>query len=260
MVEFFLFCFCFVFFVQMRYSRGARRTKLCIFFNYFGQCILVSTGAAVLEEESKAREKKDQTQILFSYEEAIGFCIGNIVRDKDGVSAAAVFGEMSHHLYSTRSAEEKQLGPIAAELNRLNVQYGFFCQSNGHFYYRDTAVVDAIFARLRNNGKYVEKYGGGDGGGGSDGGGDGGGSLELVIQDIRDLTGGPGYDSSYPDKLPILPTSSAHMLTYTCVLLFLFIQKFFFFFIFFYTCLNFAMTTYVDSSLFFLFGINTNKS
>ena len=169
----------------------------------------------MLEEESKAREKKDQTQILFSYEEAIGFCIGNIVRDKDGVSAAAVFGEMSHHLYSTRSAEEKQLGPIAAELNRLNVQYGFFCQSNGHFYYRDTAVVDAIFARLRNNGKYVEKYGGGDGGG----------PLELVIQDIRDLTGGPGYDSSYPDKLPILPTSSAHMLTYTCVLLFFFIQK-----------------------------------
>ena len=117
-IFFVLFLFCF-FCSNEVLTRG--KTNESIFFNYFGQCILVSTGAAVLEEESKAREKKDQTQILFSYEEAIGFCIGNIVRDKDGVSAAAVFGEMSHHLYSTRSAEEKQLGPIAAELNRLNM-------------------------------------------------------------------------------------------------------------------------------------------
>ena len=41
---------------------------------------MFQTGAAVLEEESKNKEKKDQTEILFSYEEAIGFCIGNIVR------------------------------------------------------------------------------------------------------------------------------------------------------------------------------------
>ena len=132
---------------------------------------------------------------------------------------------------SVDNDERMNLSPIATELNRLNIQYGFFCQSNGHFYYRNTTVVDAIFTRLRNNGKYVEKYGGGgedgDGeGGGGEGGGEGGGGgggkggeggrpLELVIQDIRDLTGGPGYDSSYPNKLPILPTSSAHMLTYT---------------------------------------------
>lgn len=32
-------------------------------------------------------------QVLFAYEEAIGFCIGDLVKDKDGVTAAAVFAE-----------------------------------------------------------------------------------------------------------------------------------------------------------------------
>jgi phosphomannomutase len=33
--------------------------------------------------------------VLFSYEESIGFCCGDVVFDKDGVIGAAVFAEMS---------------------------------------------------------------------------------------------------------------------------------------------------------------------
>lgn len=33
-------------------------------------------------------------QTIFSYEEAIGFCCGNLVRDKDGVSAASVISQL----------------------------------------------------------------------------------------------------------------------------------------------------------------------
>jgi phosphomannomutase len=33
--------------------------------------------------------------VIFSYEEALGYCIGDIVVDKDGVSAAAVVMEMA---------------------------------------------------------------------------------------------------------------------------------------------------------------------
>ena len=91
-------------------------------------------------------------KMLFAYEEAIGFCIGNIVRDKDGVSAAAVFAEMAHHFYKERAAingtsgggstkeepeepspkrRKQELSPIAAEL-----------LSGGHFF--DTKGVTRL--------------------------------------------------------------------------------------------------------------------
>jgi len=177
----------------------------------------MGTRAGVLadEDEREKKSEQDKTKMLFAYEEAIGFCIGDIVRDKDGVSAAAVFAEMSHHLYREHSGKvgkdttvageadepttkkrKHNTGPIASELSRLNHTYGFFSQCNGHFYYSDTTVVDSIFARLRSNGKYWLTCG------------------PLKIRDVRDLTGS-GRDTSTVDQRPTLPTSNAHMLTYT---------------------------------------------
>jgi phosphomannomutase len=37
-------------------------------------------------------------QVVLAFEESIGFCCGDIVNDKDGVSAAAVFAEMAGQL------------------------------------------------------------------------------------------------------------------------------------------------------------------
>jgi len=35
---------------------------------------------------------------LFSYEEALGYCVGDIICDKDGISAAGVLVEMANIL------------------------------------------------------------------------------------------------------------------------------------------------------------------
>ena len=43
-------------------------------------------------------------QVLFAFEEAIGFMLGPMFRDKDGVSAAAVFAEMAAELYESGSS------------------------------------------------------------------------------------------------------------------------------------------------------------
>ena len=75
--------------------------------------------------------RKMGKQVLFSYEEAIGFCIGDIVRDKDGVVAAAVFTEMAQYLKN-----EKQLS-VTAHLDQLCQKYGYFAQYNGYLYWSD---------------------------------------------------------------------------------------------------------------------------
>ena len=40
-------------------------------------------------------------EVLFAYEEAIGYMYGNTVLDKDGISAAAIMAEYAGWLYTT---------------------------------------------------------------------------------------------------------------------------------------------------------------
>ncbi|RLN88079.1 hypothetical protein BBJ28_00015457 [Nothophytophthora sp. Chile5] len=128
--------------------------------------------------------------VLFSFEEAIGFCVGDIVKDKDGVAAAAVFAEMAVQLEARRHIT------VAQHLTALYERYGHFVTQNHYVKCYDPEKTRAIFTRLRNNGEYWPKCG------------------DFVIAHVRDLT--TGYDSAQPDKRAVLPvSSSSEMITYT---------------------------------------------
>ena len=125
---------------------------------------------------------------LFSFEEAIGFCVGDLVKDKDGVTAGAVFYEM----YSAKAASTTLLSLLDA----LKTRYGYYMTKNKYFICHDPPTIKRIFAAIRGNGEYPRACG------------------RFPIRYVRDLT--LGYDSEQQDKRPVLPVSaSSEMLTFT---------------------------------------------
>jgi len=136
---------------------------------------------------------QDGKTVLFAFEEAIGFMCGTAVLDKDGVSAAAVIGELIAFL----NAKDMTL---LDQLNSIYLEYGYHCTLNSYYLCYDPATTDRIFSRIRsfNSGQpdsYPEQLGG------------------LKVVDVRDLT--TGYHASKPDHLATLPSSrSSHMITF----------------------------------------------
>lgn len=127
--------------------------------------------------------------VLLAFEESIGFCCGDLVNDKDGVCAAAVFAEMAVQLYGRG-------GTVTRHLDSLYARYGHFISRQGYVVVPDPKLTVAIFDRLRDAGRYPSACG------------------PYAIAHVRDLT--VGYDSSTADKKTTLPasTSSQH-LTFT---------------------------------------------
>lgn len=142
---------------------------------------------------NKAKELIDKgNKVLFAFEEAIGYMATEFVLDKDGVSAAAIVAEMASFLACKNITLNGQLKAIYEE-------YGYHITKASYFICHDPKTTEKMFANLRNyNGtnQYPKTCG------------------KFEISDIRDLT--TGYDSSQPNKKPVLPTSqSSQMITFT---------------------------------------------
>ncbi|KAF7236600.1 Glucose 1,6-bisphosphate synthase [Varanus komodoensis] len=131
-------------------------------------------------------------EVLFAFEESIGFMCGTSVLDKDGVSAAVVIAEMAACL----DARGRTLAQQLAEIYRT---YGCHISRTSYFLCYDPATIKRIFERLRNfdlPNTYPACCG------------------TYGVLDVRDVT--TGYDSSQPDKRSVLPVSkNSQMITFT---------------------------------------------
>lgn len=129
--------------------------------------------------------------VLFTYEEALGYCIGDVLCDKDGVSGAAVAMEMASQL-------RKDGKSLRDHLKALYAHYGEFVSYNSYVISHDAAVTDKIFLRLREGGPtggYWTTCAG------------------EAVTAIVDVT--KGYDSRSADHSSALPlTPESHMIMF----------------------------------------------
>ncbi|VDP18478.1 unnamed protein product [Onchocerca flexuosa] len=138
---------------------------------------------------NKADELRRQGKtVLCAWEESIGFMLGNAL-DKDGISAAATFAELTCYLHS------KELS-LAQQLLNIYNKYGFHLNSNSYWFVPNQTATKNIFGKIRQDKKYPQKIG------------------KFDVKYVRDLT--IGYDNEQPGNKPILPLStSSEMITFT---------------------------------------------
>jgi phosphomannomutase len=79
----------------------------------------VLPGFKWIANKAMSLEKQQNARFVFGYEEAIGYTVGTLVRDKDGVSAAAIFGELAS-FYARKGVS------ILEKLQQLYRRYGLF--------------------------------------------------------------------------------------------------------------------------------------
>jgi phosphomannomutase len=155
------------------------------------------TGFKWIGSRAAELNRSGQYRSIFCYEEAIGFCCGDVIFDKDGISALGVFADLAMSVYGSTNQQHMQLQD---HMQSLYDKYGEFVSRNGYFFINDPSVVTVIFDQMTSQGTFsqlltdmaVESY---------------------KVESFRYL-GEPGYDSTTADKKPTLPTSkSSPMMT-----------------------------------------------
>ncbi|XP_018422734.1 PREDICTED: phosphoglucomutase-2 [Nanorana parkeri] len=142
---------------------------------------------------NRAKELIDQGKnVLFAFEEAIGYMCCPFVLDKDGVSAAVIAAEMASYL-ATKNLT------LSQQLNAIFKKYGYHISRNSYFLCYDQTTIKNLFDKLRSydgDSGYPKLCG------------------KFQVTGVRDLT--TGYDNNQPDNEAILPTSkSSQMITFT---------------------------------------------
>jgi phosphomannomutase len=152
------------------------------------------TGFKWIGSRAAELNRSGQYRSIFCYEEAIGFCCGDVIFDKDGISALGVFADLAMSVYCTKNMQ------LQDHMQSLYDKYGEFVSRNGYFFMNDPSVVSIIMDQMTSQGTFSQLL------------------TEMAVgpykvESFRYL-GEPGYDSTTADKNPTLPTSkSSPMMT-----------------------------------------------
>jgi phosphomannomutase len=107
----------------------------------------VLTGFKWIANRALERKKKSGEHFVFGFEEALGYTVDELVRDKDGVSAAVVFAELAAVLRANGTN-------VLDHLEGLYRRYGLFVSSQVNLTRKGAdgiAELRAIMKRLRDN-------------------------------------------------------------------------------------------------------------
>ncbi|KZC10948.1 Glucose 1,6-bisphosphate synthase [Dufourea novaeangliae] len=139
--------------------------------------------------------KKTGKEVIFAYEEAIGFMCGCTVLDKDGINAGMQVAELSAYLETIGFT-------LNEKLNEIYAQYGYHISKNSYWICHEPDIIKKIFERLRNYAGEPNTYPTGIL------------NRKYSITSVRDLT--TGYDNMKPENKAILPVSkSSQMITFS---------------------------------------------
>ncbi len=103
------------------------------------------TGFKWIANRAMALEREQGLRFVFGYEEALGYTVGDVVRDKDGVSAAMIFAEMAAVLRGEDTS-------VLEQLERIHREFGLFVSSQVNVTRKGTegaAEIRALMGRLR---------------------------------------------------------------------------------------------------------------
>ena len=146
----------------------------------------------------RAVDENDDTNIIFGYEEAIGYMFPSLLFDKDGISAAVMFLQLFKHFNQD----------LESVLEEIFTKYGYFKQHNGYFVGTPSEQASS-FKIMRDwlNAEYVEKkqkdklanckFG-----------------KTFIIKSFRDLTKAIQYTDKGEQIEPDLPTGGGDMITF----------------------------------------------
>jgi phosphomannomutase len=113
---------------------GARYDEVLTGFKWIANCAL-------------DRKRSHQEHFVFGFEEALGYTVGELVRDKDGISAAVLFAELAAVLRAEGSS-------VLEHLEKLYRQYGLFVSAQVNLTRKGAsglAELKAIMQKLRES-------------------------------------------------------------------------------------------------------------